>query len=284
METYGYEMEDLVPLVGKLAEKYTSGDSTSVSYEKARELMDAVLYCIGQWDGGSDNGLRAKECPADEAYKVGYQIVLKKTEKAKKLYNQMILSFYAYENEILEDTVKKGLPQFFKRYRPLFRPGDHILTLDYPVLEDIIELSGIDRILSYLLQLDLEQKFLSGFPREYVLYVLENSCDDYRQQVINLTEVLFRNIFGSVLAQKSVGVADYTETEIRQVEKILKETEKEELKTRGYRLAEGLVDFGYEGDGQLSRYLKLVVADMVSGLKNAAEQGSLKNALVFSER
>ncbi len=41
-----YEMEELVPIVGKLAEKYTAFESTSVSYEKAEQLMGAVLYCI----------------------------------------------------------------------------------------------------------------------------------------------------------------------------------------------------------------------------------------------
>ena len=33
-----YEMEELVPIVGKLAEKYTSHESTSITYEKAEQL------------------------------------------------------------------------------------------------------------------------------------------------------------------------------------------------------------------------------------------------------
>lgn len=41
-----YKMEELLPVVGKLAEKYTSFESTSVTYEKAEQLMGAVLYCI----------------------------------------------------------------------------------------------------------------------------------------------------------------------------------------------------------------------------------------------
>ena len=40
-----YEMEELVPIVGKLAEKYTANESTSITYEKAEQLMGAVLYC-----------------------------------------------------------------------------------------------------------------------------------------------------------------------------------------------------------------------------------------------
>lgn len=41
-----YKMEDLLPVVAELAEKYTSKESTSLPYEKARQLMEAVLYCI----------------------------------------------------------------------------------------------------------------------------------------------------------------------------------------------------------------------------------------------
>ena len=37
---------ELVPIVGKLAEKYTGHEHTSISYEKAEQLMEAVLYCI----------------------------------------------------------------------------------------------------------------------------------------------------------------------------------------------------------------------------------------------
>ena len=41
-----YGMSELVPIVGKLAEKYTGHEHTSISYEKAEQLMEAVLYCI----------------------------------------------------------------------------------------------------------------------------------------------------------------------------------------------------------------------------------------------
>ncbi|MDE7059645.1 MAG: hypothetical protein K2P03_13260 [Lachnospiraceae bacterium] len=39
-------MMELLPVVAWLTKKYTSGMSTSVTYEKAQELMEAVLYCI----------------------------------------------------------------------------------------------------------------------------------------------------------------------------------------------------------------------------------------------
>lgn len=41
-----YTMEELVPIVGRLADKYCAGESSSVTYEMAEQLMGAVLYCI----------------------------------------------------------------------------------------------------------------------------------------------------------------------------------------------------------------------------------------------
>ena len=46
MGTGGYEMEELVPIVAKLAEQYTGHESTSVTYEKANQLMTACLPVI----------------------------------------------------------------------------------------------------------------------------------------------------------------------------------------------------------------------------------------------
>ena len=45
------EMEELLPVVAKLAERYTSKESSSVSYKTAEQLMEAVVYCINEVAG-----------------------------------------------------------------------------------------------------------------------------------------------------------------------------------------------------------------------------------------
>ena len=44
--TWEYELSDLLPVVKKLVEGYTSKESTSVTYETAERLMQAASYCI----------------------------------------------------------------------------------------------------------------------------------------------------------------------------------------------------------------------------------------------
>ena len=41
-----YKIEQLLPLAAELADRYTSKESTSVTYETAGALMEAVLYCM----------------------------------------------------------------------------------------------------------------------------------------------------------------------------------------------------------------------------------------------
>ena len=77
-----YEMEELVPIVGKLAEKYTSHESTSITYEKAEQLMGAVLYCIHElWESSGNAPSLNEKIPAQRAYEIGAEYVEKKQEK-----------------------------------------------------------------------------------------------------------------------------------------------------------------------------------------------------------
>ena len=160
-----YEMEELVPIVGKLAEKYTSHESTSITYEKAEQLMGAVLYCIHElWESSGNAPSLNKKLSAQRAYEMGAAYVREKTGKALDLYNRILPEFCHYENKCLYDTFVKGIPEFFKWYDIQFEPQNTILTLDYPLLKDISEYTGIDKIFEFIKSIGLEQKFLKLFP------------------------------------------------------------------------------------------------------------------------
>ena len=58
-----YKIEQLLPLAAELADRYTSKESTSVTYETAGALMEAVLYCMKECeDEGNASSARAV-CP-----------------------------------------------------------------------------------------------------------------------------------------------------------------------------------------------------------------------------
>ena len=87
-----YQLEELVPVVAKLAESYTSKDSTSVTFEKARQLMEAVIYCIQQCEG-SNQLAGIDKMSAQDAYAFGYEQLLGKVKQAQHAYSEMIVEF-----------------------------------------------------------------------------------------------------------------------------------------------------------------------------------------------
>lgn len=206
---YRYKMEELMPIVGKLAQRYTAGESTSVTYEKAEQLMGAVLYCIreqayaeheneryGSGSGSEACGaafmrsesisVRQEKLSARQAYERGLACVEKKVREALSLYNELMLRFDSYGNQCLHETLVKGMPEFFKWYDMHFAPQDTILTLDYPVLQDLSVYTGIDRIYEYLLCIEKEQVFLRTFPRNDVIDALTRYNPAYEDMIDNV--------------------------------------------------------------------------------------------------
>ena len=198
-----FEMEELVPLVAELAESYTSFDSTSITWEKAEQLMEAVLYCIHELEitknAEISPELVSDRMSAQQAYRTGLRYVEKKAKAALDLYNETLSDFVCYGNRCLYDTFVKGLPEFFKRYDARYEPQNTILTLDYPLLADLSEYTGIDRIYEYILCIRLEQRFLSRFPEKYVRDILSKYDRFYRDMIENICEIVFTEVIGHIL-------------------------------------------------------------------------------------
>ena len=189
-----YEMEELVPIVAKLAEKYTGKESSSVTYEKAEQLMQAVIYTIDELRYSDSEYAIASEMSAVKAYEMGYDILCRRVGSCQKKYNEMIGNFDSYGNRFYYDTVVKGLPEFFLYYDVSFDPQDHILTLDYITRDFDVKLCGIDQIAAYIDSIITEQKFLSRFPRQYIIDTLLHWNRDYRELPVNIAETVQQSL------------------------------------------------------------------------------------------
>lgn len=226
-----YEMEELVPIVGKLAEKYTSHESTSITYEKAEQLMGAVLYCIHElWESSGNAPSLNEKIPAQRAYEIGAEYVEKKTEEALDLYNRILPEFCHYENKCLYDTFVKGIPEFFKWYDIQFEPQNTILTLDYPILKDISEYTGIDKIFEFIKSIGLEQKFLKLFPAGYVINILSKDNRNWKESMDNICEIVFIHVIGHIMLGKSLTVIELEENDYFYMQEMFEQTALEDIK------------------------------------------------------
>lgn len=308
-----YEMNELLPVVGRLVEKYTAFESTSVTYEKAEQFMEAVLYCIRetelaalQEERVSDAG--SKDLPeksseeyekqdAFTVYKIGLRCVEEKTKQAMDIYHEILPEFSSYGNACLHDDVIKGIPEFFKWYDIKFAPQDTILTLDYPVLKDISGLEGIDKIYVFLKCVRLEQKFLGKFPEEHVIRTLEKYNDSYQDMIENICEIVFTDVIAHVLVKKPLSEQDFSGMEYDRLQELFLKAALPDIKKMlmdaaeiffanyyGYGKKDGHgseEEHGIKGESRgnqgdrefLAEYLLGTIDGMAVRFKNAADNG-----------
>lgn len=281
-----YEMEELVPVVGKLVRQYTAHESTSVTYEKAEQFMEAVLYCIRENElSGCHSLVSAEGIPAQQAYETGLSRVEEKVKKTLELYHDILPEFVFFGNECLYDTFVKGLPEFFKWYDIQFEPQNTILTLDYPVLKDLSMYTGIDKIYEYIVCIGLEQRFLKAFPEDYVIKILSRYHSRYKEMIDNLCEIVLTVVLGHILAEKSLAESDFQEEDYLHIQKLLlREDPVYADETRGIcrKLKNGVRVFAEKycgGSSELIEYLTDVVDGIVIRLRNAADNGMLRRVL-----
>ena len=275
-----YEMEELVPIVGKLAEKYTSHASTSITYEKAEQLMGAVLYCIHElWESSGNAPSLNKKLSAQRAYEMGAAYVREKTGKALDLYNRILPEFCHYENKCLYDTFVKGIPEFFKWYDIQFEPQNTILTLDYPLLKDISEYTGIDKIFEFIKSIGLEQKFLKLFPAGYVINILSKDNRNWQESMDNICEIVFTHVIGHIMLGKSLTVIELKETDYFYMQEMFEQIALEDIKKHLEVTLEIYIKNYYENDRELLNYLSGAISGIVVRLKNAADNKVLGNII-----
>ena len=287
-------MEELVPIVGQLAGEYMGHASTSVTYETAEQLMEAVLYCVREAQSGNRSwrelpsqksgfrsGTSAQDksptgelsggqlLPARQAYDAGRALVEEKTRTALQFYNRMLSSFVSYDNACLYDTVAKGIPEFFKWYDVRFCPQESILTLDYPVLKDLSGYQGIDRIYEFLRCVEWEQEFLGCFSEQEIVNVLSHYSRYYRSMIENLAEIVLTALTQQMLAG-SMTLRVGEELEPEEYERMKQSLEESGTDDLVGQLAEELERFlqtcGIE-DRDLQSYLGLALPGIVMRLQ-----------------
>ena len=281
-----FEMEELIPIVAELTEKYTSKESTSVSYNTAKQLMNAVIYCTNEIDMDY-NELDFKESDynavktmaenhnAKVAYRTGYELVIKKVLRTKALFEEIALDFNAYRNRAYYETVMKGMPAFFLYYDPKFNPQNHILTLDYPTMKSVQNSCGIDAIYEYLSYTKLEQEFLKVFPEKYITTLLSCYHADYEELFINIGSIVLRNILVCMIVEKNITSHIFEKNDADVLKNFIENSSQEVLEMKLCKLIRILVNQGYHHSEQLYEYLKEDVKNIVVELLNAFENDCL---------
>lgn len=267
MEHFDYPLEELLPIVAELAARYTSYEHSSIPYEKAQMLMEAVLYCINEFAGLQGSVPVANNISAKEAYQHGRDIVLDKAKKLHQLYHTLLPEFQDYGSVCLRDTVTRGIPLFLSRYDIHYAPQETLLTLDYPVLRDISSLSGVDAVLAYMECISLEQQFLNKLDYGYLTALLRSSHEEYELLVENLCPVVLRNLFEHRLLGRTPANGEFDRGDYEALERHLSGWSEKELTDSLMETLRLVAGHCNDSDGSLLHYLEYAVPDIIVRLR-----------------
>lgn len=269
-----YSMEELLPIAAKLAHKYTEGESTSLSWERAQMLMEAISYCIRECGYRQEDALQETFPSAQTAWELGCRIVTEKVQRLRMVYNRLILSFDDYGMICLGDVIKKGIPEFLKWYDVRFCPQDTILLLDYPVLADMNSLTGVDAVLPYVECIAREQEFLAGFEKSYVLEVLQAWHTDYVELTENLCAVVLPNLIAHLLLQKPLAQQGFSKEELEQLRRVFAARRETEALLK--KAIAAIVRQSCGENTDLENYLGCGIRNMAVRIQQAAELQTLE--------
>ena len=274
-----YPMEELIPILAELTDRFTSKESTSVTYERARELMEAIMYCIRQCEM-QGNLVDRKGLSAREAYQYGYQSLIEKIKNTQDMYNEMILHFCAYGNENYQMTVTRALPGFFRYYNPQFAPQETIITMDYPTICPVTDACGIHAIATYIEYIYYEQIFMGAFPQDYVYQVLTKFQASYRKQYYNICIIILRHVLGHMVIDKKLG-QECGEEEYDSLKSIIRENDQQWLEETLANCLTNLITAKYHSNHLLEKYLKEDLKNFTVELHAAAENNCLEKVVIL---
>lgn len=278
-----YDMNDLIPVVAMLTRQYTGIESSSVTYEKANQLMEAVLYCIQEAQNSGEAVLVSQCQDAMQAYRTGAQLVRSRTEALLDFYECRKEEFSAYGNVYLADVLQKGLPAFFRYYDEKYEPQNTILTLDYPVFTDLTQYQGIDCVDLYVRNIAYEQQFLARFGEQYVRSVLRAYCDDYEELPENIAGIVFGNVIGHVLAGRTL-TEKLCEADLQRIRELYAACG--EKRGGGFRekaagAAAAFLTQYYADAEPMQQYMMTGLPDLCARIEHAVGCGSLDKVFVF---
>ncbi len=186
------------------AGKYNGIDSTSITIEKAQDILESMLYTIGV---ATENGAAKEEILNGSLSLLldrGREI-LKGKQKSVKVEWRLLCREVPHIPNVYFLSTMENLGLFFDSYDIYFAAHHTSESIDYWPLCPIPEtVKGISYIEEYIHRIQIENDYLNCFEREDVISLCEKYVPDYREALFNLCEPVLTNAIGLSLIGKEV--------------------------------------------------------------------------------
>lgn len=218
-------MLELSILLQKVATEYTMKESSSISIEKAQQLMFSIIYSINIFleEQSRSFSLVTDNTNAEFLYNNGLEVLVQKVKKARYIYDNIKRNIYQINNLSYQETIYDGIENFFVNYDIHYASHETPGMIDYQLFIPVEKLKGIKFILSYLEKLNIENEFCSNYSLEKVTLLLKSYSNDYSMLLINVFEFVLTNSIANVLLKKDFKDLDITESDKNKLYLIFKD-------------------------------------------------------------
>lgn len=196
-------MSRLWTLLAKQTERYTRGDSTSVTEEVAGELIASLWYTLtmvmDETHTSYEHLLTDDLMPI---VKQGQTILQDKLKDTRQLWEAVCRTAPDIQNFYYSDTLR-GIGDYFKHYDLYFFAHRKPVLIDYPLLNPPPEtMQGLTYTEQYLKNMLAENLILHQFDIRSVICVLWAVAPAYQEFYMNLCEQSLTNAIGLALIGK----------------------------------------------------------------------------------
>jgi len=262
-----YDVLELAPIVAQLVEKYKVKNKSEAGKDKTEQFMGAVTFCIEEViQNNNAVEIAFENVTAARYYVDGLKLVTDKLKSTVALYNNEMMSFNSFGNDTLCATFTKELRAFFEKYDPIFSPQENVVELSYPVLYDLSEARGIDKVSEYLKALSMEQNFMRSLPEGYVEAALKNCGEDIVSTNKNILEPVIKDVAMHALCGKPITKPEITEADLRKVKLMAKQDGPRKCAENARLVIDLLTKKCFENGKAFGEYIEKPLENMIKTL------------------
>lgn len=271
-------------LLEQSIQRYTRGESSSVTVETAKDLLQSIFYILGfqlkQYPYPEDGIAAIRELGLSSLFQNGKAGIKQEIGAAERLLDAVLETRLCTENRAYHETLETGFRRFFAEYDGEFSAHEIPADLDYPVSRDLRDTAGIEWITRYLRSLLLENQFCLQFSPLATHNLLRGYQAAYADLLLNLYEQVLANALGCCLAGGSVRSLEITPADRAHLETMLTGRSAEDLQSILQGAAARLFETLSLEDPALQLYCLETTKSISVRLENALEHNSLSAVFV----
>ena len=181
------------------------------------------------------------------------------------------------------DTIGKGLDLFFSSYDIDYAAHETAGSIDYPLSNDNMQLTGIEYIQQYIQKLQLENEFCGHFPLDEIECLMSGYSRGYKELLFNIYDLVFVNAIGGILLGRDDFNLNITEYDRQYLQKQFSALSKEKIRILIDRSLIRLCERFSISDQKLMTYMKASSENLKSRLDHALEINDLQHLFLSSE-